>query len=344
MHLKKRIVYCIRITTIFNQHFNKQLMENFLSETKKHTLDFHGKGGDFFGIIIVNWLLTTLTLGLYYPWAKAKQLQFLYGETSLNNDRFAFHGTGKEMFKGFLKVIGLFLILAAVMGIFTFLKMPLVGLLLFYLGIFAIMPLAIHGSYRYRMSRTSWRGIRFGYRGDRKELTTNFFTWVGLSIITFGIYGSWMAINLRKYLLGNVRFGDAKFNYEGDGGDYFLLNLKGYLLSIFTLGIYMFWWQKDIFEYYVNNLSLHKDNTKITLRSTVTGGGFFKLAFVNVFIIIFTLGLGYAWVVARTMKFIFTNINLEGNLDLDAIQQTEENFTDATGDDISDVLDMDFVM
>jgi uncharacterized membrane protein YjgN (DUF898 family) len=91
-------------------------------------------------------------------------------------------------------------------------------------------------------------------------------------------------------------------------------------------------------------LSLHKDDTKITLRSTVTGGGFFKLAFVNVFIIIFTLGLGYAWVVARTMKFIFTNINLEGNLDLDAIQQTEENFTDATGDDISDVLDMDFVM
>ena len=90
MHLKKRIVYCIRITTIFNKHFNKQLMENFLSETKKHTLDFHGKGGDFFGIIIVNWLLTTLTLGLYYPWAKAKQLQFLYGETSLNNDRFCF--------------------------------------------------------------------------------------------------------------------------------------------------------------------------------------------------------------------------------------------------------------
>jgi uncharacterized membrane protein YjgN (DUF898 family) len=319
-------------------------MENSLSETKTHKLDFQGSGSAFFGIIIVNWLLTIITLGVYYPWAKAKQLQFLYGESSLDGDRFTFHGTGKEMFRGFVKAIILFIVLAIIMFFFIFLKMPLLGLIFFYVGIIAILPLAIHGSYRYRMSRTSWRGIRFGYRGDRNEFIKKFFSWIGLTIITFGIYGPWMVINMRKYLLENVRFGDAEFEYEGDGGDYFLLNLKGYFLTIFTLGIYMFWWQKDIFQYYVNNLSLHKEDKKITLTSTVTGGGFFKLAFINLFIIIFTLGLGYAWVVARTMKFIFSNIIIEGNIDLDSIQQTEENFKDATGDDISDILNMDFVM
>ena len=145
-------------------------------------------------------------------------------------------------------------------------------------------------------------------------------------------------------MLGNVRFGNIEFDYDGDGGDYFVLNLKGYFLTIFTLGIYLFWWQKDLFEYYIDNLSLNKDVKEIALNSTVTGGGFFKLGIVNLLIIIFTLGLGYAWVVTRTLQYIFNNIELEGNIDLDSIQQTEENFKDATGEDISDFLDLDFVM
>ncbi|MFC5682028.1 YjgN family protein [Flavobacterium sp. MAHUQ-51] len=311
---------------------------------QNYELDFKGKGSDFFGIIIVNWLLTIITLGFYYPWAKAKQLQFIYSSTSLNGDAFSFHGTGKEMFKGFIKAIMIFGILYGTLFLFVYLEMPFVGLLLFYIGLIAIFPLAIHGSYRYRMSRTSWRGIRFGYRGDRNELIKLFFKWIGLTIITLGIYGAWMTINLRTYLLGNVRFGDAEFEYDGDGGDYFVLNLKGYFLTIITLGIYGFWWQKDLFEYYVNNLTIRKGNEKINFTSTASGGDFFSLILVNLLILIFTLGLGYAWVVTRTMEFIFSNITLDGDLNLDTLMQTEENYKDATGEDLSDFLDLDAVM
>ncbi|MBK7967396.1 MAG: hypothetical protein IPK10_20435 [Bacteroidetes bacterium] len=75
------------------------------------------------------------------------------------------------------------------------------------------------------MSRTSWRGIRFGYRGDKKNLrycsSKNY-----SSFISLGIYGSWMAIiyelRLKQHLLGS-----AEFKYGGRGG-YFVLNLKGY--------------------------------------------------------------------------------------------------------------------
>jgi uncharacterized membrane protein YjgN (DUF898 family) len=319
-------------------------MEDTLSSFKNYKFEFHGKGKDFFGIIIVNWFLTIVTLGFYYPWAKAKQLQFLYGETALNGDRFAFNGTGKEMFKGFIKALLLFGVLYGLLFLFLYLKMPALGLVLFYLGIIAILPLAIHGSYKYRMSRTSWRGIRFGYRGDRNELIKSFFKWILLTIVTFGIYGSWLTVNLRKYLLGNVRFGDIDFKYEGDGGDYFLLNLKGYFLTVITFGIYGFWWQKDLFDYYINNLSLHKGNESISLNSTVTGGDFFSLSIINLFIIIGTLGFGYAWVVTRTMTFILSKIELNGTIDLDSIQQTEGNFKDATGEDISDFLDLGLVM
>lgn len=318
-------------------------MEIITPQKKDYKLAFHGKGGEFFGIIIVNWLLTIVTLGLYYPWAKANKLKYLYGETSLNEERFAFHGTGKEMFKGFIKAILLFVLLYAALFGFISLGMPIIGLLLFYCGFLAILPIAIHGSYRYRMSRTSWRGIRFGYRGDRNELVQNFFKWILLTVVTLGIYGSWMAINLREYLLGHVRFGDAKFDYRGDGTDYFLLNLKGYFLTLITLGIYMFWWQKDLINYYVDNLRLEKDNEAIRLRSTITGGDIFQLSVINILIIIFTLGFGYAWVVCRTMEFLFSHIEIDGNIDLDSLHQTEENFNDATGDDINDILDIDFV-
>ncbi|WP_418264503.1 YjgN family protein [Flavobacterium faecale] len=320
-------------------------MENKLYERKEYTLNFNGKGSDFFGIVMVNWLLTILTLGLYYPWAKAKKLQYLYSSTSLNEDYFAFHGTGKEMFKGFIKAIGVFILLGIVIYIITDLfSLLFLGPLLFYVFLIALLPIAIHGSYRYRTSRSSWRGIRFGYRGDRKEFTFLFFKWIFFTIITLGIYGPWMAMNMRNYLLGNVRFGDVEFEYDGDGSEYFMLNLKGYFLTLFTLGIYLFWWQKDLFEYYVNNLSLKKGNEKIYFSSTATGGSFFGIIATNILILIFTLGLGYAWVATRTMKFIFANIEAEGDIDLNALVQTEENYKDATGEDLSDFLNLDTIM
>ena len=319
-------------------------MEETLQPQTNYQLEFNGKGSEFFSVIIVNWLLTILTLGIYYPWAKARKLQFLYGETSLNGDSFSFHGTGKEMFRGFVKAIFIIGFLYSLFFLFLYLKSPFLGIGILYLGILALLPFAIHGSYRYRMSRTSWRGIRFGYRGDRKEFSMNFFKWLFFTIISFGIYSPWMSINMRKYLLGNIRFGDVEFNSEGDGGDYFMLMFKGYLVTIFTFGIYLFWWQKDLFEYYINNLSMSKGDKEIALNSTVTGGGFFKLAIVNLLIIIGTLGIGYAWVVTRTMKYIFENIEMEGNIDLNSLLQTEENYKDATGEDISDFLDMNLVM
>ena len=89
---------------------------------------------------------------------------------------------------------------------------------------------------------------------------------------------------------------------------------------------------------------MSKGDKEIALNSTVTGGGFFKLAIVNLLIIIGTLGIGYAWVVTRTMSYIFENIEMEGNIDLNLLLQTEENYKDATGEDVGDFLDMDFVM
>lgn len=310
-----------------------------------YRLSYAGEGWEFFKVLIVNWLLTVVTVGLYYPWAKARQLQYLYGHTRLNKEPFTFHGTGKEMFMGFIKAI---LLLGGLYGLFFFFltnQASVLALLLFYAVFLSLIPIAIHGSYRYRMSRTSWRGIRFGYRGSRSELFRNFWSWVFLTVITFGLYAPFLTNNLRIYIWDHVRFGNLRFEFNGSGSRYFILFLGGYILTIFTLGIYSFWWIKNLFNFYVNNMEIvDPDFNRIKLRSTATAGSFFELLVINLLLTVLTLGLAYPWVVNRSMAFMAFHIRPEGNIDLDQLVQSEENYRDATADDIGDLLDIDFII
>lgn len=319
-------------------------MEN--TNTQQHKLIFHGEGSKLFGIMIVNAILTVLTLGLYYPWAKVAKLHYLYHEAEFSGSRFEFHGKGREVFKGFIKAILIFIVAYGLL-----LSAPYVGstvlTIVFFLSAYAIfaflIPIAIHGAARYRLSRTSWRGIHFGYRGNRKELMNIFIKGVLLTIITFGIYSFWLSIQIRKYVIGHIRFGSISFSYKGEGGEFFWLNFKGYLLSVFTFGIYFAWYFKDLTNYYINNIRLHQEESTIKLRSSITGGAYFSLFFVNFIIVIFTLGLGTPWAIVRTMRFVANNITVEGNLDTDNILQTEEDYRNATGDDMADMLDLDLI-
>lgn len=316
------------------------------THTMKRRLTFYGEGSKLFGITIVNAILTVITLGIYYPWAKVAKLHYLYHETELEGSRFEFHGQGKEVFRGFIKAIAIILGLYSILWLaqLTFSMALILGAtLLLYTAFAFLIPIAIHGSARYRLSRTSWRGIHFGYRGDRKTLIKLFLKGVLYSILTLGIYTAWLTINIRKYVIGHIRFGSISFSYKGDGGDYFWLNFKNYFLTIITLGIYFPWYMKELTSYYIDNIRLEQDGKKIKLHSNITGGGYFKLFFVNALIVVFTLGFAMPWAIVRTMRYVASNVEIIGDLDVDAIQQTEEDYKNATGDDLADMLDLDLI-
>jgi uncharacterized membrane protein YjgN (DUF898 family) len=222
-------------------------------------------------------------------------------------------------------------------------KSPVLGIVFLYFVLFAMLPLIVHGSLRYRMSRTSYQGIRFGYRGNRKELSILFFKDVFFTIISFGIYSSWLFMNLRAYTHRHVRYGNVTFSNEAKGSSYFLMNLKGYFLTIITLGIYSFWWQKDIFNYYIDHMKLQRDSQQINFHSSATGFDFFKLLIGNFFLIFLTLGIASAWVQMRTLRFVFSHIKMTGDIDLSTIAQTEEQFQNALGDDAMDFFNIDII-
>lgn len=314
-----------------------------MQENRSYSLGFYGSGGDYFKILIVNTILSILTLGLYYPWAKEKKLKYLYSKNTFDETPFVFSGTGKEMFKGFIKAIGIFILIYGIFLSLLFTGHTAIALLFFYAALIALIPIALHGAYRYRMAKTSWRGIRFGYNGDRKELIGLFVKGFLLTVVTLGIYGAWFSMNIRRYMLSNIKVGNARFVYTGEGNDYFWLNIKGYLLTIFTFGIYMFWWQKDQFEFLVNNMRLEQDEDALFFNSKATGSGFAGLMIVNLSILVFTLGLGYAWIVTRTMNFIMNNIEASGYYSFDALVQSQEEYSDATANDMADILDLGLV-
>ena len=70
---------------------------------QERQLFFHGSGGSLLGIQIVNVFLTLITLGVYHFWGKVRVRSYLFSGSEFDGDRFAYHGTGKELLIGSLK-------------------------------------------------------------------------------------------------------------------------------------------------------------------------------------------------------------------------------------------------
>lgn len=309
-------------------------------------LSFAGSGSDYFAVLIINWILTVITVGLYYPWARARTLSFIYGNTELEESRFVFHGTGKQMFVGFIKAIIVFFLLYGVYfwGKFTNqVSLILVGFGILLVGLLILVPVAVHGGLRYRLAKTSWRNIHFGYRGSKAELIKIFIPGIILTYITAGIYSSWMYTDLRKYIIGNIRFGNIKFNYKGKGDELFWINFKGFVLGILTVGIYLFWYMKNWINYYISNVDIEQNGNRYPVKLDIEISDYFIFQFVNFLLIVFTLGLATAWVKVRTLNFFFRKIEIPSEINFDILEQTENDFDDATGDDLLGMMDLGII-
>ncbi|MES2627398.1 MAG: DUF898 family protein [Bacteroidota bacterium] len=337
-----------------------EIQEQLPQAPVENRLNFKGDGGSLFGIYLINFLLIFVTLGIYYPWARARMLKYIYGETSFYGSRLSFHGTGREMFVGFIKAIVLFGIFYSII-IYLFLSMseaqqnpdPENGtpIWMYFLGIYSllilfmatIVPLAIHGALKYRLAKTSWRGIRLGYRGDRGRLYVIFIRDLLLSLITLGVYRAWFEVNLKRYIMSQVRFGDVEFRFKGDGLDLFMIHFKGIILSFLTLGIYSFWYATDIYNFNVNNIRVVQKDREFPLRSTATVSDIFELLVINWLMVTFTFGIATPWAVARQLKFYLGNALFDTGFDPNLIVQTEADYNDALAEDLSDMFDLGIV-
>lgn len=309
-------------------------MENQYYDDDNKFLFFSGSGNKFFGIWAINILLTVITLGLYYPWAKTAIRKYMWSETSIEEDRFVYHGTGKELFRGFVIVYSFIAVL------FIMVNFNPYFILVFYLMLFLLIPFAIFGAWRYRLSNTSWRGIYFTFDGNMTDFLKLFLKHGFFTIITFGIYVPWLRVAIMKYLFSHSKFGQYRFIFLGDGGELFGINVLGGLFSIFTLYLYTPWFLANRFNFLIENIGIYHDDKKSRLISTLRGGDLFVVFLVNVLIVIFTLGLGIPWAIMRYYRVLIESIEIPSQVDLDILEQNYDDFDDATGEDLLDILDI----
>lgn len=227
-------------------------------DNSRHSFVFTGKGGEYFLICLVNFLLTIITLGIYGPWALVKCRRYIYQHVTLKGQSFSYKGTGGAIFISFL-----FLMVVYFLSVFCFSSQHFaLGGLLFALLICGIPCMAVK-SLQYQANMTSLNGIRFGFNCSMlrawwvmlglpvllalafwfilyliAQVTTSigglFFNLVmlsllsvvGLDVIHGVTYSKWMPL-----LGNNSKFGVHQFSIKVSVKDC----VKGCMLAILTL-------------------------------------------------------------------------------------------------------------
>ena len=303
---------------------------------------FHGAGGTLFGIHVVNVLLMIVTLGIYYFWAKTRVRQYLAGQTEMEGDRFAYHGTARELLLGTLKAVLVFGLPILAMNVIRDvldvpIAMKIVAGLVSATLIFVFFPVAIVGARRYRLSRTSWRGIRFSFRGRVRELIRIWIVGTLLIGITFGFYYPFFLVTRQAFMVSHSYFGSERFDFTGRGRQLFKHYLIALLLTLPTLGLCWVWYVARKRRYFWDSTRLGEAR----FSCSITGGALLGLWAVNALLLVATLGIAWPWVRVRNISFSFRNLALLGPIDLERIQQQAQDVS-AIGEGLSGFFDTGF--
>ena len=120
---------------------------------------FTGQAGEYFGIWIVNILLSVVTLGIYSAWAKVRNKRYFYGNTSLSSSSFAYHASPLQILKGRLIAFTFF----AAYAISSSVAPALIGV--FVIATIILTPWVVVRARAFNAFQSSYRNVRFGFTG-----------------------------------------------------------------------------------------------------------------------------------------------------------------------------------
>lgn len=199
-------------------------------KAKKYVLEYDGKTGALYKLFLLDFFMRIITIGIYSFWGKTRLRKYIFSRHALDGDRFEYTGTGGELFKGFLKVLPILVILFVPIILAEFYPI----LALFYIPLAYCIGIAIYGATRYRYSRTRWRGVRGYLDGSTIGYANLAFGRMLLNIITLGFAIPSSDIAKHKYIMNNAYFGNVKAEFTGDSKVLFGAYIKSMLL-VFVL-------------------------------------------------------------------------------------------------------------
>ncbi len=215
---------------------------------------YDGRLGELYAIYLRHLVLMVLTLGWSRFWGRTRLRRYLWNHLAVLGDRFEYRGRGIELMIGFVLV----LLMLGVWGgglwaiwEFAFDERAPGGfgiLDVFYLSLaFIGFPLSYVGQYaalRYKLTRTRWRGIRWGMAGSAWKYGGMASVLTFTNALTGQLLLPVVSVTLARPRIANARLGTQHFDFAGRSGDiygryigYYFLNILAWIAAI-AVGVF----------------------------------------------------------------------------------------------------------
>lgn len=192
-------------------------------------VEFTGSAGEYFGIWIVNLLLSIVTLGIYSAWAKVRRKKYFYNNTLIDGVGFDYHASPIAILKGRIIAFVLFVLYSVLSGF-----NPILGALLA-LALFLAIPWIVVRGMTFNARNSSHRGLRFNFDGKYGEAALVFIGYTLLSIVTLGLAIPFVAQCTHKFIVSHHKFGASHFKMGALIRDFYKIYLIIFLIPL--LGI-----------------------------------------------------------------------------------------------------------
>jgi uncharacterized membrane protein YjgN (DUF898 family) len=181
-----------------------------------------------------------VTFGFYRFWLATDMRRHLWSNTVIAGDAPEYTGTPKELLLGFLFAVAILLPIYVAyfwLGIEAeqmkaYASVPL--FLFFYL----FAQFAIYRARRYRVTRTIWRGVRFGMGGSGLAYVGLWALWTLGAVLTLGILFPWRQAALERYKMSHTSYGTLQGRFDGTGWELFKAVWWIWLLGLASISLF----------------------------------------------------------------------------------------------------------
>ena len=179
-------------------------------------IKFAGSAKEYFGIWIVNVVLSIVTIGIYSAWAKVKREMYFKNNTLIGEIGFGYHATGMQIFKGRLIALVVLLAINVAAALST-----IFGVTLFVVLVF-LLPVIINNSMKFSARVTSFRNIRFNWHGTYWKSFWFFVVAPAVSVLSLGLLIPLISKAYYAYFARSHSYGTSNLSCEPSVRDYYL--------------------------------------------------------------------------------------------------------------------------
>lgn len=194
--------------------------------------EFKGTTGQYFGIWIVNILLTIITLGIYAPWAKVRTQRYFYGNTFLAGAPFDYLASPVAILKGWAIALAILIVYNIVTGMF-----PATGIVFGILFLIAL-PWIVVRAMAFRARNSAYRNIRFSFERAYGEAIRVFVVNAILIPLTLGLAYPYYLYAMNRFLVNNSGYGESPFRFHARTKDFYkIYAVAGLLFALMIVVI-----------------------------------------------------------------------------------------------------------